>query len=335
IRSLTDGSLLSTVPLPMGAVSSSSGRRSDSEAFFSFESFLSPRTVYRCDLTTPHPEPEVYRQLSVPGFDPSLFETQQVFVPSTDGTRIPMFVVCRKDLPCTSDHFALLYGYGGFNICIKPSFSVSRVLLMRHYGAVVAVANIRGGAEYGERWHKGGALGNKQQCFDDFYSCAEHLIKEGYTSPSKLVIEGGSNGGLLVSAAVNQRPDLFACALAHVGLTDMLRFHHFTIGYAWTSEYGCSSDPHQLKWLLSYSPLHNVRRPWEAASPTSSNNSPHTHSDSADVPATADVAAAKRQWGERKRQYPAVMLLTGDHDDRVPPSHSLKFAAQLQHVLVH
>ncbi|CAI5479475.1 unnamed protein product [Closterium sp. Yama58-4] len=318
IRSLVDGSLLSTVPLRMGAVSSSSGRRSDSEAFFSFESFLSPRTVYRCDLTTPQPEPEVraclanrflddfvpdscmlhvplpsppqvyrqltvpgfdpslfeaqqkvfvpstgrqalmaprvctfitfmlhapllsppqvYRQLTVPGFDPSLFETQQVFVPSTDGTRIPMFVVCRKDLPRTADHFTLLYGYGGFNICIKPSFSVSRVLLMRHYGAVVAVANIRGGAEYGERWHKGGALGNKQQCFDDFYSCAEHLISEGYTSPSKLVIEGGSNGGLLVSAAVNQRPHLFACALAHVALTDMLRFHEFTIGHAWTSD---------------------------------------------------------------------------------------------------
>ncbi|CAI5969571.1 unnamed protein product [Closterium sp. NIES-64] len=341
IRSLTVGLLLSTVPLPMGAVSSSSGRRSDSEAFFSFESFLSPRTIFRCDLTTPQPEPEVHRQLTVPGFDPSLFEAQQVFVPSTDGTRIPMFVVCRKDLPHTSDHFTLLYGYGGFNICIKPSFSVARVLLMRHHGAVVAVANIRGGGEYGERWHKEGALAHKQQCFDDFYSCAEHLIREGYTSPSKLVIEGGSNGGLLVSAAVNQRPDLFACALAHVGLTDMLRFHQFTIGHAWTSEYGCSSDPHQLKSLLSYSPLHNVRRPWEAASPTSSNNITCTHSDSADVPAKADVAAeadvaaVKRQWGERRRQYPAVMLLTGDHDDRVPPSHSLKFAAQLQHVLVH
>ncbi|CAI5975622.1 unnamed protein product [Closterium sp. NIES-65] len=798
IRSLTDGLLLSTVPLPMGAVSSSSGRRSDSEAFFSFESFLSPRTifrcdlttpqpepeaangfesflcphaVYRCDLTTPHPEPEVractgdarfslvsfrspatvsrcdltepylaepdvcactaspggtgcvclhwyvidgkraklsfllpfprppcpaspggtgcvclhwyvidgkraklsfllpfprppcpaspggtgcvclhwyvidgkraklsfllpfprppcpaspggtgcvclhwyvidgkraklsfllpfprppcpgrwhmhvrlvfvylcchqvHRQLTVPGFDPSLFEAQQVFVPSTDGTRIPMFVVCRKDLPHTSDHFTLLYGYGGFDICIKPSFSVARVLLMRHHGAVVAVANIRGGGEYGERWRRAGPQAA---------SCAEHLIHEGYTSPSKLVIEGGSNGGLLVSAAVNQvmmqsgntltgytsplnlvieggrnstqqippklptpklydkdkrgglvklvieggsnggllvsaavnqvgmlvpnqletgaadailpslfplplvlfslplvlfplplvlsslplvlfslplvlfslplvlfslplvlfslhpsnfsnfplllptpysllpspfsfppspfsilpspfslllcsthqrpdlfayalahvgltdmlrihhftirqawtspygcssstlhvfsrlphspcsqRPDLFACALAHVGLTDMLRFHQFTIGHAWTSEYGCSSDPHQLKSLLSYSPLHNVRRPWEAASPTNSNNITCTHSDSADVPAKADVAAeadvaaVKRQWGERRRQYPAVMLLTGDHDDRVPPSHSLKFAAQLQHVLVH
>ncbi|GJP29477.1 hypothetical protein CLOM_g16746 [Closterium sp. NIES-68] len=334
IRSLADGSLLSTVPVPLGAISSSSGRRMDSEVFFSFESFLSPDTVYRCDLTASSPEPEVYRQLAVAGFDPSLFEAQQVFVPSTDGTRVPMFVVSRKALPRTSSHYTLLYAYGGFNISIKPSFSVARVLLMRHYNAVVAIANIRGGGEYGERWHKAGALANKQQCFDDFASCAEYLIREGYTSPSKLVIEGGSNGGLLMGASVNQRPDLFACALAHVGVMDMLRFHEFTVGHAWTSEYGCSSDPQQLKWLLSYSPLHNVRRPWEAGS-TSSNN---TDAQSAEVAAgdvAAAEAAAKRQWAERTPQYPAVMLLTGDHDDRVPPSHSLKYAAELQHVLVH
>eukprot|EP00850_Spirogloea_muscicola_P019505 SM000192S04900 [mRNA] locus=s192:24950:30395:- [translate_table: standard] len=302
IRDLGTGNVIKALPLDVGSVSSATGRKQDSQIFFSFTSFLSPGTIYSCELTDLAVlQPKVFREIKVNGFDASHFETKQVFVTSKDGTAIPMFVVSRKGIALDGSHPALLYGYGGFNISLTPSFSVARVVLMRHYGAVVAVANIRGGGEYGEKWHKAGSLANKQNCFDDFQKCAEFLTKEGYTQPSKLCIEGGSNGGLLVAACINERPELYGCAIAHVGVMDMLRFHKFTIGHAWTTDYGCSDKAEEFQWLIKYSPLHNVSRPWELPS--------------------GDV------------QYPSTMLLTGDHDDRVVPLHTLKLIATLQHEL--
>jgi prolyl oligopeptidase len=297
VHDLETGAFHWRLPLEIGTVTDISGKREDCEIFFNFTSFLIPGTVYRCDLGAPKLELKVLHEVD---FDHSRFETKQVFVPSKDGTKIPMFIVSEKGLVHDGKHPALLYGYGGFNISLTPTFSVSRLVLARHYGAVVAVANIRGGGEYGEEWHKAGSLLKKQNCFDDFISCSEYLINEGYTQSSKLCIEGGSNGGLLVAACINQRPELFGCALAHVGVMDMLRFHKFTIGHAWTSDYGCSDKEEDFHNLIKFSPLHNVRRPWDKILGV---------------------------------QYPPTMLLTADHDDRVVPLHSLKLLATLQHEL--
>ncbi|KAK9165014.1 hypothetical protein Scep_000205 [Stephania cephalantha] len=301
IRDLKTGALLHTLPIDIGSVDGISGRRKDSEVFVGFTSFLTAGIIYRFNLATEVPDMKIFRETVVPGFDRTEFKVNQVFVPSKDGTKIPMFIVSKKDITLDGSHPCLLYGYGGFNISLTPYFSVSRTILIRHLGAVFCIANIRGGGEYGEEWHKAGSLAKKQNCFDDFISAAEYLVSSGYTQPEKLCIEGGSNGGLLIAACINQRPDLFGCALAHVGVMDMLRFHKFTIGHAWTSDYGCSDKEEEFHWLIKYSPLHNVRRPWE-------------------------------QQGQ-DCQYPPTMLLTADHDDRVVPLHSLKLLATMQHVL--
>ncbi|KAI5392688.1 uncharacterized protein LOC127091965 [Lathyrus oleraceus] len=304
VRDLETGSLQHQIPIDIGTVSEISARRQDSVVFIGFSSFLTPGIIYQCNLgETQIPDMKIFREIEVPGFDRSEFQVNQVFVPSKDGTKVPMFIVARKDITLNGSHPCLLYGYGGFNISLTPYFNVSRIVIARHLGSVFCLANIRGGGEYGEKWHKAGALSKKQTCFDDFISAAEYLVSAGYTQPKKLCIEGGSNGGLLVGACINQRPDLFGCALAHVGVMDMLRFHKFTIGHAWTTEFGCSDKEEEFHWIIKYSPLHNVRRPWE-------------------------------QDPNKSIQYPSTMLLTADHDDRVVPLHSLKLLATLQHVLV-
>ncbi|KAL7207348.1 hypothetical protein ACSBR1_029327 [Camellia fascicularis] len=302
LRDLKTGSLLHHLPLDIGTVSEICARREDSMVFIGFTSFLTPGIIYQCNLDTAVPEMKIFREIVVPGFDRTAFDVNQVFVTGKDGTQIPMFIVARKNIPLDGSHPCLLYAYGGFNISITPYFGVSRIMLAKHLGVIFCLANIRGGGEYGEGWHKAGSLANKQNCFDDFISAAEYLVSSRYTQPKKLCIEGGSNGGLLIGACINQRPDLFGCALAHVGVMDMLRFHKFTIGHAWTSDFGCSEKEEEFHWLIKYSPLHNVRRPWEQSS-------------------------------DQFSQYPATMLLTADHDDRVVPLHSFKLLATMQYVL--
>ncbi len=283
-----DGTYLGEIPLPgLGSASGFGGKRHDTETFYTFTSFTTPPTIYRYDFTTG--SSTLFRQPQV-DFDPQAYEVQQVFYASKDGTRIPMFLVHRRGLARTGDHPTLLYGYGGFGISLTPSFSVGLVAWLE-MGGVYAQPNLRGGGEYGEAWHQAGTKLNKQKVFDDFIAAAEWLMAHGYTNPSKLAIAGGSNGGLLVGACLTQRPDLFAAALPAVGVFDMLRFHKFTIGWAWVSEYGSPDNPEEFKALYAYSPLHNLK------------------------PGTA---------------YPATLITTADHDDRVVPAHSFKFAAALQ-----
>lgn len=283
-----DGRFIREVALPgIGSTGGFGGQRKDTETFYSFTSYTSPGTIFRYDLTTGNST--VFRQPKV-DFNPDDYETRQVFYASKDGTRVPMFISHKKGLKLDGRNPTLLYGYGGFNISLTPGFSVANLAWME-MGGVYAVPNLRGGGEYGEEWHRAGTKLQKQNVFDDFIAAAEWLIANKYTSPKKLAISGGSNGGLLVGACMAQRPDLFAATLPAVGVMDMLRFHKFTIGWAWTSDYGSAEDPEEFRALYAYSPLHNLK------------------------PGT---------------KYPATMVTTADHDDRVVPAHSFKFAAALQ-----
>lgn len=283
-----DGRPLGDLTLPaIGSIVEVSGERRDTEMFYAFTSFLYPTTIFRHDFTTGRSG--VFKAPEI-AFDPSAYETVQVFYRSEDGTRIPMFLTFKKGLRPGGPHPTYLYGYGGFNVNLTPAFSIG-ILVWLEMGGIYAVPNLRGGAEYGEEWHAAGMLANKQRVFDDFIAAAEYLIAEGYTAPAKLAIGGGSNGGLLVGAAMNQRPELFGAALPAVGVMDMLRFHKFTIGWAWVTEYGSADSAAHFPFLYAYSPLHNL---------------------------------------EPGTRYPATLITTADHDDRVVPGHSFKFAAALQ-----
>jgi prolyl oligopeptidase len=283
-----NGKRESEIALPaLGTVGSLSGDSDRPQLFYSFTSFLYPSTIYRYDVDTG--ENAVFQKPNV-DFDPDRYETKQIFYPSKDGTKVPMFIVSRKGLKLEGNNPVFLTGYGGFNISMTPSFSASCAIWIEK-GGVFALPNLRGGGEYGREWHEAGIKEHKQNVFDDFISAAQALIDAKYTNAKKISIVGGSNGGLLVGAALTQRPDLFGAAVAEVGVLDMLRFHKFTIGWAWESDYGSSDTRDGFDYLIKYSPLQNIK------------------------PGTC---------------YPPTLVTTGDHDDRVVPGHSFKFAATLQ-----
>ncbi|MCP4503356.1 MAG: S9 family peptidase [Deltaproteobacteria bacterium] len=282
-----DGTLEREIELPtFGSSYGFKGDSKDTETYYAFTSFTYPTTIFHLDLSTG--KSEVFRAPKVK-FNPEDYEVSQVFYPSKDGTKIPMYLVHKKGLAKDGTHPTFLYGYGGFNIPLTPSFRVKHVAWLEK-GGVYAMANLRGGGEFGEEWHQAGMLGDKQNVFDDFAAAAEYLVKEKFTSPKHLGIGGRSNGGLLVGASITQRPELFGAALCGVGVLDMLRFHRFTIGHAWVSEYGSADEEKQFPFLYKYSPLHNAS----------------------------------------KKSYPATLITTADHDDRVVPAHSFKFVATLQ-----
>ncbi|HEU5479034.1 MAG TPA: prolyl oligopeptidase family serine peptidase [Candidatus Tumulicola sp.] len=284
----TDGSKQGAVALPgIGTVGGLSGRMDTPELFYSFSSFLFPATVYRYDFATKRSVPF---QAPHVAFDASAYETRQVFYRSKDGTRVPMFITARKGLKLDGSHPTVLYAYGGFDISVTPSFSPTTAVWLEH-GGIYAVASLRGGGEYGEAWHHAGMLDNKQNVFDDFIAAAEYLIHEHYTSTAHLAIHGYSNGGLLVGAVLDQRPDLFAAAYPGAGVMDMLRYQKFSAGVGWVPEYGSSDDSTQFKYLIKYSPVQNLKK---------------------------------------GTCYPATIVTTADHDDRVVPSHSYKFIATMQ-----
>jgi prolyl oligopeptidase len=283
-----DGKLENEVKLPdLGSAGGFGGERDDKFVFYTFSSFNYPPTIFRYDIATQ--KSSLFRTPEIPDFKPANYVTEQVFYQSKDGTRVPMFIVYKKGLKRDGKNPTLLYGYGGFNITTSPSFSPLRLALLEQ-GFVYASANLRGGGEYGEKWHEAGMKLNKQNVFDDFIAAAEWLIANKYTSPEKLAIQGASNGGLLVGAAINQRPELFKVAIPQVGVMDMLRFHKFTIGWNWIADYGSSDNEAEFKALYAYSPLHNLK----------------------------------------EMKYPATLITTADHDDRVVPAHSFKYAATLQ-----
>lgn len=283
-----DGTLIGPIKLPdIGTAAGFGGKAGDSETFYSFSSFATPPTIYRLDTATG--KAEIFAQPKV-AFDPSDYVTEQRFFPSKDGTRVPMFLVRKRDAVGAGPAPALLYGYGGFNIAQTPGFSATRLAWLEQ-GGVLAIANLRGGGEYGKAWHDAGRLARKQNVFDDFIGAAEYLIAEGITSKAQLAIEGRSNGGLLVGAVINQRPDLFAAAIPAVGVMDMLRFNRFTAGRYWVDDYGDPAKEEDFRILRSYSPYHNI---------------------------------------QAGKAYPAIMVTTADTDDRVVPGHSFKYTAALQ-----
>jgi prolyl oligopeptidase len=283
-----DGLFLRAIDLPgLGTVTGFAGTREDRETFYHYTSFTTPGEIYHYDLGSG--QSRLFRRPSLP-FEPALYTTEQVFYTSRDGTRIPMFLSYKKGLERSGQNLTYLYGYGGFNIAVTPAFSPSMLVWMER-GGIFAVANLRGGGEYGKPWHDAGKQHSKQNVFDDFIAAGEWLIEHGYTSTPKLGIHGRSNGGLLTGACLTQRPHLFGAAIVTVGVLDMLRYHKFTIGWAWVSDYGSPDDANDFRYLMTYSPYHNVR---------------------------AGTA------------YPPTLITTGDHDDRVFPAHSFKFAAALQ-----
>lgn len=283
-----NGKLLHEMVLPgIGTMGGFSSKENEMTAFYAFTSFTFPSTIYKYDINSNKSE-VIYK--SEIDFNSDLYESEQVFYTSKDGTKVPMFLVHKKGIRLDGNNPVYLYGYGGFNVSLTPSFSASRLVWLEN-GGIFAMANLRGGGEYGEEWHEAGTKLKKQNVFDDFIAAAQYLIDNKYTSPKKIAIAGGSNGGLLVGACMTQRPDLFGVALPAVGVMDMLRFHKFTIGWAWTGDYGSSENAEEFKYLLGYSPLHNLKK---------------------------GVC------------YPPTLITTADHDDRVVPAHSFKFAATLQ-----
>ena len=284
-----NGKLENEIELPgPGTVGGFGGRMDDKFTFYAFTSLNSPGTIYRYDIATK--KSSLFRQPEIPGFKSTNYETKQVFYNSKDGTRVPMFLVHKKGLKLDGNNPTLLYGYGGFNVTNSPGFSAFRLALLEQ-GFVYASANMRGGGEYGEKWHEAGMKLKKQNVFDDFIAAAEYLINNKYTSSDKLAIHGVSNGGLLVGAVANQRPELFKAVIQQAGVMDMLRFHKFTIGWNWIADYGSSDNPAEFKALYAYSPIHNAK-----------------------------VGT----------KYPATLITTADHDDRVVPGHSFKYAAVMQ-----
>ncbi len=288
VYDLASGKAEKEIQLPaVGTASGFGGERYDKFVFYTFTSFTFPPTIYRYDIATG--KSTVFRQPEVQ-FAPTDYETKQVFCTSKDGTKVPMFITYRKGTALDGQNPTLLYGYGGFNISLPPNFSALRIPFLEQGGIYVQM-NLRGGGEYGEKWHEGGMKLKKQNVFDDCIAAAEYLIAQKYTSPKKLALEGGSNGGLLVGAVINQRPDLFGVAFPAVGVMDMLRFHKFTVGWGWVSDYGSSDNAGEFAALYKYSPIHNIKP---------------------------------------GLNYPATMITTADHDDRVVPAHSFKYAATLQ-----
>jgi prolyl oligopeptidase len=288
-----DGIMVGQVPLPgLGTVEGFFGEGKETETFFSYTDYVTPPQIYRYDVAAN--KPQLWRK-AVVAASTDKYVTEQVFYQSKDGTRVPMYITHRRGMPRDGDQPFLLYGYGGFNVSLTPTFRAS-VLAWLEMGGSYAEANLRGGGEYGEAWHQAGTLQNKQHVFDDFISAAEYLLRERYTRPQKLGIHGRSNGGLLVGAALTQRPELFGAALPAVGVLDMLRYHTASANARqWSSDYGLSEDPEQFKALYSYSPVHNVKQ---------------------------------------GMCYPPTLITTADHDDRVVPWHSYKFAAALQAVQI-
>jgi len=284
------GKLENEIKLPgLGTAGGFGGLSDDKYVFYNFTSFNFPSTIYKYDIATKHST--VFRTVDIPSFKPEQYETKQVFFNSKDGTRVPMFLVYKKGIKLDGNNPTLLYGYGGFNIVTAPNFSATRLALLEQ-GVIYASCNMRGGGEYGEKWHEAGTKLKKQNVFDDFIAAAEYLISQKYTSPNRLAIQGGSNGGLLVGAVSNQRPDLFKAVVEQAGVMDMLRFHKFTIGWNWIADYGSAeASEAEFKAIYAYSPIHNVK------------------------PGT---------------RYPATLITTADHDDRVVPAHNFKYAAVLQ-----
>jgi prolyl oligopeptidase len=286
----TDGRLLSDVKLPgLGSITEIGGQWNSNEAFFGFQSFTVPPSIYSISFKEDE-APELWARVAAPSIDPSAYEVKQVWFSSKDGTKVPMFVFYKKGLVLDGKNPAVLTGYGGFNISLTPSFLGDRYLWLEH-GGVFAVANLRGGAEFGEDWHRAGMLEKKQNVFDDFTAAAEYLIAQKYTDKEHLAIRGGSNGGLLVGVALTQRPDLFRAVVCAVPLLDMLRYQHFQIAKLWIPEYGSADDPKQFDFIYAYSPYQHVQ---------------------------AGV------------EYPAVLFMTADSDTRVDPMHAKKMAALMQ-----